>query len=227
MGGRIVNKPQENRLGLPLVGKIKVGMKSEKGFPMSLDYFRADGKYASLFHDAYGEKPSTIQVVFPSDDADLVCKEFYEFRDTAGKLVADGDGYEFRVYSAKTDSYVKVTTDQTPNFMDIIKSRYPKCDWKVTLTLNFILPKVRGIAGVWQFSTKGSASSVPSIRDAFDNLMETNGHVSGVLFDLSVKKVTSNKPGNSSKYPVVTLVANESAERLQQMMEWKKPIMID
>ena len=129
---------------------------------MSTDYWLADGKYASLFDKAYGEKPDTIQIVFPSDNPELVCREEYELRDTQGKLVASGDGETFKVWSTKSKAYTILSVTEYPNLMEMVKSKYPSQDWKITLTLNFIIPKVRGIMGLWQFSTKGSASSIPA-----------------------------------------------------------------
>lgn len=227
MGGRIKKEEQRKRLPFPIIGHVKCGMKSEKGYPMSTDYFVATGKYGHLFKEAYGEKPDVIQVVFPSDDADLVCREEYEFRDAAGKLVATGDGETFKVWSNKTSSYAVFTTEQYPDIMSMVEGRYPKCEWKVTLTLNFIIPKIRGVMGVWQFQTKGVASTIPQIRDYFDAFLEQQGKVSGVIFDLSVIMAKSQKPGQSSRYPVVSLIANESRENLEMANECRKPIMIE
>lgn len=227
MAGRILNKEKTKRLPFPILGRVACGEKSEKGYPRSLDYFVASGKYAELFKSAYGDKPSTIQIVFPNDDAELCCKEFYELRDTAGKLVSEGDGETFKVWSDKTKAYITLSTEQYPNLMEMIVGKYPKCEWKITLTLNFIIPKVRGIMGLWSFSTKGSASTIPQVRDTFDAMLEQNGHASGVIFDLSVKMHKSNKPNDSSRYPVVSLVPNESEENLRMVKESRKPIMIE
>ena len=227
MAGRILNKEKTKRLPFPILGRVACGEKSEKGYPRSLDYFVASGKYAELFKSAYGDKPSTIQIVFPNDDAELCCKEFYELRDTAGKLVSEGDGETFKVWSDKTKAYITLSIEQYPNLMEMIAGKYPKCEWKITLTLNFIIPKVRGIMGLWSFSTKGSASTIPQVRDTFDAMLEQNGHASGVIFDLSVKMHKSNKPNDSSRYPVVSLVPNESEENLRMVKECKKPLMIE
>lgn len=227
MGGRIKTGETAKRLPFPIIGHIRCGKKSDNGFPMSTDYFLADGKYASLFHKAYGEKPDTIQIVFPSDDAELVCREEYELRDAQGKLVASGDGEIFKVWSAKQKAYTKISVTEYPDLMEMVKGKYPTSEWKVTLTLNFIIPKVRGVMGMWQFSTKGAASSIPQVRDTFDAMLESNGHCSGVIFDLCVKMHKSNKPSDCSRYPVVTLLPNESEENLRMIKECKKPIMIE
>lgn len=226
MAGRILTNKQENRLPFPLIGRVKCGMKSEKGYPMSVDYFVPSGSYAPLFTQAYGEKPSVIQIVFPSDDPELVCREEYILRDSAGKLIASGDGVNFRTWSEKQKVYIDITTDEQPGLMEMLASHY-KQEWKVTLTLNFILPLVRGVMGCWQFVTKGSASTIPQVRDTFDTMLAQNGRVAGVIFDLSVVMHKSNKPGDSSRYPVVSLVPNESRENLLKVHEAKKPVRLE
>lgn len=225
MAGRIITNKEEHRLAFPIVGRIKCGMKSDRGFPMSVDYFIPSGNYAPLFTQAYGEKPSTIQIVFPSDDAELVCREEYVLRDGQGKLVATGDGETFKTWSEKAKKYIIVTTTEQPDIMAMLEKHY-KQEWKITLTLVFILPLVRGIMGCWQFQTKGSASTIPQVRDAFDAMLETNGKAAGVIFDLSVKMHVSQKPNEKSRYPVVTLVPNESLENLQKVHEARKPIAL-
>lgn len=223
MAGRILTNKKENRLSIPIVGKIKCGMKTDRGYPTSTDFFLASGSYAPLFHQAYGEKPSTIQIVFPSDDPELVCREEYVLRDNAGKLVATGDGETFRVWSEKTKRYIIVNTETQPDIMEMLEKHYHQ-EWKITLTLVFLLPLVRGVMGCWQFQTRGAASTIPQVRDTFDNMLQTNGKCAGVIFDLSVKMCKSNKPNDSSKYPVVSLVPNESRENLEKVMEARKPI---
>ena len=226
MRARIIKRVLPERLRLPIIGKIKVGYKDERGIPHSADYFIPSGKYANLFLSALGERPSTIRIVFPSDNAATVCREEWVYRDDGGKLVATGDGETFRVWNGT--EYKEFTTEKYPDLMDgLDKKWHSKSGWQVTITLNFVIPEVRGVMGVWQFISKGSASTIPSIRDAFDAMLETNGHCAGVIFDLSVKYAKSQKPNQTSRYPVVTLTANESRENLEKVMEAKKPIMIE
>ena len=101
MKGRIKRpEAQQSRLILPRVGQIKIGMKNANGYPQSVDYFIPTGKYAGLFTQAYGEKPQTIQIVFPDDDPAKVCNERYEYRDDDGRLIAAGDGDTTVTWSA-------------------------------------------------------------------------------------------------------------------------------
>ena len=230
MNGRIKRPDTQTRLVLPRVGQIKIGKKSERGFPMSVDYFIPAGKYASLFTAAYGEKPQTIQIVFPSDNAEQVCNERYEYRDDEGRLIASGDGENFQVWNGK--QYVSLSINEHPNLMQSITHRWPNRKskqsdgWEITLTLNFIIPLVRGIAGVWQFVSKGTASTIPQIRETFDAMMNERGFVKGVIFDLNVQFATTQKPGDKSRFPVVSLVPNESADNVLKVKKAFEPIDI-
>lgn len=229
MNGRIKRPQTDDRLILPRIGSIKVGKKSEKGYPQSVDYFIASGKYASLFEKAYGEKPQTIQIVFPDDDPCKVCNEHYEYRDDNGALIASGDGETFKIWTGS--EYRELTTEKYPNLMDGVAKRYPNKrtqrgldGWEVTLTMNFIIPLVRGVAGLWTFTTKGEASTIPQIRQTYDGILEQKGRCKGIIFDLNVKFATSQKPNGKSRYPVVTLVPNESEENVEKVTKAYEPI---
>lgn len=96
--------------------------------------------------------------------------------------------------------------------------------WNVILTLTFVIPSVRGVAGVWTFTTKGAASSIPQVLNTFDAILEEKGFVRGIIFDLNVKFATSQKPNNNSRYPVVSLVPNESEENITIVKQAFLPI---
>lgn len=233
MAGRILKKAgaETTKLSLPRVGTIKIGYKDERGFPRSVDYFIPTGKYSSLFTKAYGDKPQTIQIVFPDDDPAKVCNERYEYRDDEGRLLATGDGETFQIWNGK--EYQEVSIEQSPNLMKSVEKRHPNKlyqktgdGWQIILTLNFIIPCVRGIAGVWQFSTKGTASTIPNVRNVFDAMLEMKGYCKGIIFDLSVQYAKSQKPGDKSRYPVVSLVPNESEENLRTIKAAYEPIKV-
>lgn len=210
--GRI-KRPEGQTFKLPRVGMIKTGFKNHKGLPQSTDYFLATGKYKSLFEAAYPGKPQTIQIVFWDDDVESMCEERYEYRDKDGRLYAKGDGETFEVWNGS--EYDKYHISDHPDIMDRIDKKVSHKGWAVILTIRFILPLVKDIAGYWQFSTKGEASSIPAIRDTFDAMLNARGSVRGVIFDLNVTFAKSQKPGVNSRYPVVTLVPNQSEANIQ------------
>lgn len=233
MNGRIKRpEAQARKLILPRIGKIKIGIKGER-FPTSVDYFIPTGKYAQMFTNVYGDKPQTIQIVFPSDNAEDVCAEYYEYRNDKGELIAKGDGETFDVWNASEQRYKPFTTAEYPNIMKQIASKYPnalvregKDGWRVRLTLNFIIPMVRGVAGLWTFETNGSASTIPQVRNTFDLMLQERGKCAGVIFDLNVKYAKSQKPNVKSRYPVVSLVPNESEENIIKITEALKPVKV-
>ena len=227
MGGRIYRPEQANGiLELPEIGRLHIGKKqvgqTGREYPVSVDYFIPSGKYAGLFTQALGDKPATIQVVFPSDDTAKVCNERYEYRDDKGALVARGDGRMFEIWDG--EKYAPYFVDAYPDIMEQITKKNPTKrgpdNWDIVLTLRFIIPAVRGVVGVWQFSTKGKASSIKNIRESFDGVQLMRGTVTQTVFDLSVQFAKSNKPNTNSRYPVVSLVANDNriAEIKQSMV---------
>lgn len=220
MRGRIVTPDNIPQLELPEVGKIHIGKKaiskSGKEYPTSVDYFIPSGKYAGLFTKSLGEQPSTIQVIFPDDNPEKVCNVEYTYRDDMGKLVAKGDGEMFEVWNGA--KRVLLSKEKYPNIMNQIASKYPNKKanngnegWEIELTMRFIVPAVSGIVGVWRFSSKGMASTIPNVSKSFDSVQMMRGTVTGTVFDLSVAFAKSNKPGDNSRFPVVSLVANDNS----------------
>jgi len=219
MNGRIVRTNKSNHL--PVVSKIKIGEKSEKGYPKSLDYFKPFGKYADLFYKAYPENTNKIPILFISDDLNFCCNERLELRNNKGDLFAKGDGDIFEVWNEnpKIKAYESFSISEHP---DIEK----KCairtgtKWQRVLTLRFIIPKIKGVLGLWQLETKADKSSIDQIRDTFDYILDRTGTVTRILFDLTVTKVKSQKPDDPSSYPVLNLIPNVSEGNLMQLKEF-------
>ena len=228
MNGRIQRPENLNGLELPEAGRLHIDKKqigqNGKEYPVSVDWFIPSGKYAAMFTAALGEQPQTIQIIFPDDDPAKVCNEMYTYRDNAGALVARGDGIDFEVWNGQ--KYVPVSAEKYPDIMKTICEKYPTRrgadNWDIELTMRFIIPAVRGIIGVWIFRTKGRASSIKNIRNSFDGVQRMRGSVTTSVFDLSVQFAKSNKPNQNSRYPVVSLVANDTAiEEIRQAIAQK------
>lgn len=225
--GRIHRPEQSSGLDLPEAGRLHIGMKkmgqNGKEYPVSVDYFIPSGKYAGMFTAALGDKPATIQIIFPDDDPEKVCNQRWEYRDRAGALVARGDGQEFEIWNGQ--KYIPVSTEKYPDLMQQIVTKYPTSrgaeNWDIALTMRFIIPAVRGIIGVWVFSTRGKASSIKNIINSFDGVKMLRGTVTNSVFDLSVAFAKSNKPNQNNRYPVVTMIAND--RRIEQIREELKP----
>lgn len=226
--GRIY-RPEQGAgiLELPEIGRLHIGKKqmgqNGREYPVSVDYFIPAGKYAGMFTQALGEKPQTIQVIFPDDSPEKVCNERYEYRDDKGALVARGDGRTFEIWDGK--KYAPYSVENYPDIWDqIIRNNPTKRgadNWDVELTLRFIVPAIRGVVGVWVLNTKGRSSSVKNLRDSFDSVQAMRGTVTTSVFDLSVHFHKSNKPNQNSRYPVLELVCNDN--RIGEIRELLKP----
>lgn len=218
MKGRIKRPENRGSESLARVGFIKCGYKDDRGIPHSLDHFIADGKYSELFHKTYGEKPNSITIFFPSDNMEDVANERYELRDNSGKLVAYGDGENFMLHDPKTNEYNPVSGDAL--FMGNLAAKYHtdkyKAEWKETLTLKFFISGVK-VYGLWWLSTKGDESSIPTITGTLDSLMEFPGTIVGIPMNLNIEKVKSNKPGDKSVYPVITLIPDLTQEKKEKL----------
>jgi len=181
--------------------------------PRSLDYFIATGKYADKFIQAYN-KSNTIQLIFFSDNYLDSCSEYFEIRGEDGRLYASGDGKDWLVWSRKSKEYIVWEGEKEKLEKEFAMPAKP------VLRLRFILPKVAGVFGVWEFTTHGVESSIPNIRDAFDTVQNLAGSVVNIAFDLHVEKVKSNKPESKSVFPVVSLIANICKENMEALAEY-------
>jgi hypothetical protein len=212
------NLPAQNTR-LPLIGKIRCGMKQVnqqgKEYPVSLDYFIATGAYASKFDEVY-QKPSKIQIVFISDDDFQSCFEEWDGRDKEGRKAGYGDGQTYWLWE-----YGKGVYEPTEDKQAVAAfSKQHTVKWRQLLTINFVIPAIKGVFGVWQLQTGGDKSSINAIRNTFDEIKETAGTVVNIPFDLVVKKVTSNKPEAKSVYPVISLVPNISSENMEVLRKF-------
>lgn len=215
MNGRIRRAEQPNTSKLPLLGKLKVGIKGDR-FPKSLDYFVASGKYSALFDEVFKDKPKTIPIVFIDDNPANSCNERFECRDAQGRLSGYGDGKTFYIFNPDTEKYDEYNHEDEDHKRKIKATG----KWEVILTITFIIPQIRTVFGQWTLTTKGAKSSVQNIRDTFDAVMDTAGTVRNIPFDLQVEKVKSQKPNSKNLFPVITLVPNISKKNLENLCNY-------
>ena len=204
---------------LPIIGKVKCG-EVVNNRPVSLDHFIASGHYAELFNKEYGEKPDKIEVVFVSDDLETVCEHRLEIRQGKKLYAYSHDGEEIWAWKPGEDEYKPILKKDHPEIMEQIKAK-AGADWYQLLRLRFLLLKIKGIFGMWEFGTRAEASSIPQILGSIKAVKEYAGTIQNIPFDLVVEKVISQKPDSKWKFPVVKLICNIGAENLMLLSEWK------
>ena len=208
MGRIIAKKNVDGSSSLPEIGRIKIGMTSDKGCPVSLDYFRATGSMADRFNKVIGERPKSLKIAFISNDLSEVCNERFESWDK-GRRFGWGDGVEFNVWNGVEYEV-----------MDKSDARVRALKWDRMLTLRFVLLDLKGIYGYWTFETKADKVTIPSIIKTFDMIKDKTTSIIGLPFELIVEKAKSYNPGAPRTYPVVKLVPNFSDEMMGTVRDY-------
>jgi hypothetical protein len=208
------------------IGRLSIGIKVNKNgveYPQAIDYFRATGNYANLFHEAYGEKPSQITIRFLTNDARTSCNNYLEIR-KGPQVYARGDGVMFEVADEKGNfNEVAVNEDFYNSQFKIdaekaCSTEKNKGVWKSRLDLRFLIEGLQGIAGYWQLTTHGDASSINNLVSSFHFVKNaTRGHVKGLLFNLNVKMHKSDTAFSKKKFPVLSLVCLHSTSDLMSI----------
>lgn len=221
---RVIRKAKEGeKLPLPIIGKIKVGMKKKsakgKEYPAALDYFIATGDYANKFNDQF-DKVNKLTIAFVSDNLELSCRESFICRNSAGQKVGYGDGKKFYMFNPDTNEYDKIIEDIEKISSEEKKAHKNAGIWKHNLTLRFIVLGFKDVMGIWELSTDGAKTSIGQIVNTFDNILASVGTIKGIPFDLSVHMHTSNKPGVKRKYPVIKMIPSVGNENIQKLAEY-------
>lgn len=75
---------------IPRLGKIRLGDNSgTNNAPKNREYFVVPPEVAEV----YGEKPTELDIVFLSDDTELIASQYYRAYNASNGLICKGDGY--------------------------------------------------------------------------------------------------------------------------------------
>lgn len=219
--------------GLNEIGRISVGelAPTQNGGtrPAGIDYFRIRTRHRMVeksILDNYGEKPSTLPIFFNTSDFNNHCFEQLVLRDGAGKKFAYSDGETFFCWNKKTASYVERHIDNDPEIASKIlklcresSNKSGGADWAHEITLRFCIKDV-GVLGYWQFTSKGSKTTIPALRNVIDQCFQVFGFFEFLPFQMSVTMAQGNKPGENRKYPVVNITPAFSFEKGMQLAQF-------
>lgn len=225
LSGRIIDdRENENPTKLGFAGTIRIGekrtsQKTGNEYPIALDHFRMDARpeYVEYFKEAYGEKPTKLEIMFFSDDPKESCYDRFELRDKAGKLygISNGiiEGATFFIWN-KND-WKKITEENlsayggVQGFMDSAATHCEsKQGWQRRLTLSFLLPQIPKVIGYYKLHTGGKLTSIENLVGMFDTVKKARGSVVLVPFDLTVIIAKADRTNDPRQYPVLDLVCN-------------------
>lgn len=212
------------RLGKIKVGVKKISAKNGKEYPSSTDHFvftspvpqrvaKIEALLMRVRENAEAGKIVVIPCTFPSDDEGNVCSQFYELRDTAGRVFAKGDGQTF--FESGPEGYILRTPEDPAKYMEGV-SKLKGQPWKECLIVRVVVLGFDEL-GVWEFRTYGAQTTIPSIVATFDGIKALAGRVRGIPFRLTVEKQSSNRSDTERTYPVVSMFCDFSPEGLESI----------
>jgi len=195
---------------LPRIAKIRLGVivqGREHDYPQRVDWFVCP----ELVRQAYGEQPTTLPIMFPSSDPEVIAPQYYKcYRRTYG-LVCRGDGETCR---AKLDTGTgtladRNTTDWKYEQMICEGEECPEFhegNCKRVMSILFVLFELPGL-GVYQLDTSNRSSIINANSFIYMLNSMTRGHFAMVPLKMSLLKEERQTP--DGKRTISCLVFNK------------------
>ncbi len=212
-------KGLSDRRRLPRLGKIHLGIKAVNPqgveYPTAVDYFVVPDEVKEV----YGAKPTSLDIMFPVDDEELVASQFYRAYSRSRGLVCKGDGenanrlIDSSTKAPDTDGVVtgRLPTKNTQEveWVENITCPGTDCEYylngacRILMNLMFMLPDVPGL-GVWQLDTS-SYNSIININSGLALVQNTFGRLTGIPLTLSLVPREVSLPPDGRKKTVRVL----------------------
>jgi len=199
---------------IPRLGKIHLGLRNEKGYPMKVDYFICPPEVQAIF----GEKPKELRILIPVEDEERWASQYYRCYSQTRGLICKGDGIlAVRMVDIKTGDLAGKDTKETK--MQEITCEGRDCpDYKVrckeVMNLQFLLPEVAGL-GIWQIDTS-SVNSIRNINAMADLVKRIYGRIAMIPLLLTVEPLQVTTP--EGKKNTVYVMNMHTRETLVDMM---------
>ena len=190
---------------LPRLGKIRLGEKevsqrTGKEYPKALDYFLCPPEVQKI----YGEKPRTLDIMFPVSDQSVFFPQFYKRYGLSTGLVCKGDGETATMHQDGEMIEIECVPDEC--------EWYAKKHCRRLANLQFLLPKVPGL-GVWQVDTT-SFYSIININSALAMILAVADRIHMLPLQLILKPQEVSPEGKKKTVYVLDLVAPVTLAKL-------------
>lgn len=207
-----MRKDIKMRISCDMRGKITTGKKSEKGFPMSLDYFDI-GEFPEL-RAAYGEKPAKLVIIFPSNNIDdFVFTEYSQWGGKGSSAVkkrnCDGETCMFNA-AGKVNGNAIDAGASCPCVCKAYKlTGEDACKCYTSMKAFIVNPQTGKIENhiPYKFENHSVNSSDNVLTEIFKIAQITSGRLMGVPFLLSVTMKETLKAGEKRKFPIWNIQA--------------------
>ena len=232
------------RTRMPRLGKIHLGVKvpnktGQGEHPEAVDYFVLPPE----LHGIYGERPDSLEIVFPSDDTEIIASQWRRAYSATRGLVCKGDGATARrlvdVKLRKPDQDGILTGPiaraeaVNVEWCEGIPCPGPACPYTIekacrpVMNLQFMLPRAPGL-GIWQLDTSSvfSIINVNSGLALVRGLVENAGVTSGVsMLPLQLSLIPMEVSPDGKKKTIHVLQVNIAGSLSQLAIGKRTPLL--
>lgn len=200
----IQNSKRILRIPVDTRGKITSGMKSEKGYPKSLDYFDVS-KFSEIEFE-YGDKPKKLVIAVPTNN-------IADYFDDSFNLY----GKDTKIRSCDGETCVnRITGEIKPCFCRELPEK-EQCKYSMYLKASILKKDGSFISNKFYMFHTGSQNSGNNILFALNNAIVNGNDLKETPFGLEVKMV-SGKESVKTLFPIwslTPLVDHNSDRRLE------------
>lgn len=206
---RIKNNALRQVIRLPRAGKIRLGIKQKsartgKEFPKETEFFVCPPEVERVF----GKDPKQLRVMLPTENEDMVLRQYYASYKQNHRLQCQGDGEraERRTFKKLGENEVEAGTEHLacpgPEECDFAKEH----GCKARTDLMVIIPEV-SMGAAYQLST-GSTTSDIDIRSGLEMAKGMVGRISWVpmMLEREERLIPDPKTGKMMKHWPVKLI---------------------
>jgi hypothetical protein len=204
---------------LTRLGKIHLGIKKESArtgnpYPEATDYFVCPEEVRQI----YGEKPTELRIVFPTNDAPQQWLKRYSL--TRG-LICRGDGEKAMAQvDMETGEIANANSKQTTLKEIICEGKacpaFQAKQCRPVMTLQFLLPDVPGALGVYQIDTSSFYGMV-NINSTLE-LLKNCGRVSMLPLTLRLVSQETQPEGKKQTNYILQLIAPYTLPQLLNLI---------
>lgn len=213
---RIKSNFSQNRR-IPRLGKIRLGLKVRKEkpggqvveYPKEVDYFVCPPEVEAV----YGKQPKELDVIFPSDDEEMIFPQSLAWFGKSKGLKCKGDGEHAERLNEQTSQWEPMKCPCEHYKSD----ENPKGECTEQGILMMILPKV-SVGGVYQLRT-GSYHSVVDVNSGIDYVRNLVGRVAMVPLKLKRVPRTTHADGKPQTHYTLSLTMDATVEGINRLRD--------
>lgn len=208
----MMRKDIKIRISCDVRGKITTGTKSEKGFPVSLDYF--DISEFPELRAVYGEKPSKLVLIFPSNNIeDFVFTEYSQWggkgKAAVKKRYCDGESCTFNAAGKVNGKAIDPGASCPCVCKQFNLTGEDACKCYTSIKAFLVNPNTGKIENhiPYKFENHSVNSSDNVLTEIIKISQITGGRLMGVPFLMSVTMKETLKAGEKRKFPIWSIQA--------------------